>query len=86
MMQDNLRLRSKVGVATGEREIAVCSTECYETLQVAHAAREYLSQEYGFVEVETPTLFKRTPGGAAEFPGLLLSDLVYVFLVVGCAH
>ena len=22
----------------------------------------------GFVEVETPTLFKRTPGGAAEFP------------------
>eukprot|EP00730_Choanoeca_flexa_P007671 TRINITY_DN12372_c0_g1_i9.p2 TRINITY_DN12372_c0_g1~~TRINITY_DN12372_c0_g1_i9.p2 ORF type:complete len:391 (+),score=20.66 TRINITY_DN12372_c0_g1_i9:3931-5103(+) len=35
--------------------------------RVAHAARRYLIEEEGFLEVETPTLFKRTPGGAAEF-------------------
>uniref|UniRef100_A0A3Q3G6A1 Aspartyl-tRNA synthetase 2, mitochondrial n=1 Tax=Labrus bergylta TaxID=56723 RepID=A0A3Q3G6A1_9LABR len=29
--------------------------------------REYLCKEHGFVDVETPTLFKRTPGGAKEF-------------------
>lgn len=29
--------------------------------------REYLINECGFVEVETPTLFRRTPGGAQEF-------------------
>ena len=35
---------------------------------LALAARNYLSELHGFVEVETPTLFKRTPGGASEFP------------------
>ncbi|XP_074894608.1 aspartate--tRNA ligase, mitochondrial isoform X2 [Buteo buteo] len=29
--------------------------------------REYLCNLHGFVDVETPTLFKRTPGGAKEF-------------------
>ncbi|XP_061653053.1 aspartate--tRNA ligase, mitochondrial isoform X1 [Phyllopteryx taeniolatus] len=29
--------------------------------------REYLCNTHGFVDVETPTLFKRTPGGAKEF-------------------
>ncbi|XP_031623397.1 aspartate--tRNA ligase, mitochondrial isoform X2 [Contarinia nasturtii] len=29
--------------------------------------REYLINAAGFVEVETPTLFRRTPGGAQEF-------------------
>lgn len=29
--------------------------------------REYLINHCGFVEVETPTLFRRTPGGAQEF-------------------
>ncbi|XP_077309378.1 aspartate--tRNA ligase, mitochondrial isoform X2 [Lithobates pipiens] len=29
--------------------------------------REYLCNQHGFVDVETPTLFKRTPGGAKEF-------------------
>lgn len=29
--------------------------------------REYLVNHAGFVEVETPTLFRRTPGGAQEF-------------------
>ncbi|KAF8385061.1 dars-2, partial [Pristionchus pacificus] len=34
---------------------------------VIHAARRFLVEEKGFVDVETPTLFRRTPGGAAEF-------------------
>ncbi|KAM8838118.1 aspartate--tRNA ligase, mitochondrial [Synchiropus picturatus] len=29
--------------------------------------RDYLCNQHGFVDVETPTLFKRTPGGAKEF-------------------
>jgi aspartyl-tRNA synthetase len=29
--------------------------------------RHLLTKSFGFVEVETPTLFKRTPGGAQEF-------------------
>ncbi|XP_032815019.1 aspartate--tRNA ligase, mitochondrial isoform X1 [Petromyzon marinus] len=29
--------------------------------------RDYLCNIHGFVDVETPTLFKRTPGGAKEF-------------------
>ncbi|KAG8436855.1 hypothetical protein GDO86_007805 [Hymenochirus boettgeri] len=29
--------------------------------------RQYLCNHHGFVDVETPTLFKRTPGGAKEF-------------------
>ncbi|XP_077133918.1 aspartate--tRNA ligase, mitochondrial isoform X1 [Ranitomeya variabilis] len=29
--------------------------------------REYLCNQHGFVDVETPTLFKKTPGGAKEF-------------------
>ncbi|XP_013396175.1 aspartate--tRNA ligase, mitochondrial-like [Lingula anatina] len=29
--------------------------------------REFLCNKLGFVDVETPTLFRRTPGGAREF-------------------
>ncbi|CAL1286878.1 unnamed protein product [Larinioides sclopetarius] len=29
--------------------------------------REFLHNQHGFVDIETPTLFKRTPGGAKEF-------------------
>ncbi|XP_048354519.1 aspartate--tRNA ligase, mitochondrial isoform X2 [Sphaerodactylus townsendi] len=35
--------------------------------QMVMRMREYLCNCYGFVDVETPTLFKRTPGGAKEF-------------------
>ncbi|XP_029474814.1 aspartate--tRNA ligase, mitochondrial isoform X2 [Rhinatrema bivittatum] len=35
--------------------------------QVMMRMREYLCNLHGFVDVETPTLFKRTPGGAKEF-------------------
>uniref|UniRef100_A0A8C5GA75 Aminoacyl-transfer RNA synthetases class-II family profile domain-containing protein n=1 Tax=Gouania willdenowi TaxID=441366 RepID=A0A8C5GA75_GOUWI len=35
--------------------------------QLLMKMREYLCNVHGFVDVETPTLFKRTPGGAKEF-------------------
>ncbi|XP_050819163.1 aspartate--tRNA ligase, mitochondrial isoform X1 [Gopherus flavomarginatus] len=35
--------------------------------QMIMKMREYLCYLHGFVDVETPTLFKRTPGGAKEF-------------------
>ncbi|XP_069087688.1 aspartate--tRNA ligase, mitochondrial isoform X2 [Pleurodeles waltl] len=35
--------------------------------QMVMRMREYLCNLHGFVDVETPTLFKRTPGGAKEF-------------------
>ncbi|XP_063741972.1 aspartate--tRNA ligase, mitochondrial isoform X2 [Eleginops maclovinus] len=35
--------------------------------QLVMRMREFLCKEHGFVDVETPTLFKRTPGGAKEF-------------------
>ncbi|XP_042318673.1 aspartate--tRNA ligase, mitochondrial isoform X2 [Sceloporus undulatus] len=35
--------------------------------QMVMRMREYLCNCYGFVDVETPTLFKKTPGGAKEF-------------------
>ncbi|XP_069497212.1 aspartate--tRNA ligase, mitochondrial isoform X2 [Ambystoma mexicanum] len=35
--------------------------------QMVMRMREYLCNMHGFVDVETPTLFKRTPGGAKEF-------------------
>ncbi|NXD16089.1 SYDM protein, partial [Nothocercus nigrocapillus] len=35
--------------------------------QIVMKMREYLCHLHGFVDVETPTLFKRTPGGAKEF-------------------
>ncbi|XP_041976023.1 aspartate--tRNA ligase, mitochondrial [Aricia agestis] len=47
--------------------------------QMLHEMRRFLVEEHNFVEVETPTLFCRTPGGAREFvvptrhPGLFYS-------------
>uniref|UniRef100_UPI00398F6BCE aspartate--tRNA ligase, mitochondrial isoform X2 n=1 Tax=Pristiophorus japonicus TaxID=55135 RepID=UPI00398F6BCE len=35
--------------------------------QMVMRMREYLCNLHGFVDVETPTLFKKTPGGAKEF-------------------
>ncbi|KFP28713.1 hypothetical protein N325_08814, partial [Colius striatus] len=35
--------------------------------QLVMRMRDYLCNLHGFVDVETPTLFKRTPGGAKEF-------------------
>ncbi|XP_037874652.1 aspartate--tRNA ligase, mitochondrial [Bombyx mori] len=35
--------------------------------QMLHKMRRFLVENYGFIEVETPTLFCRTPGGAREF-------------------
>ncbi|XP_061097160.1 aspartate--tRNA ligase, mitochondrial isoform X2 [Conger conger] len=35
--------------------------------QLVMKMREYLCNIHGFIDVETPTLFKRTPGGAREF-------------------
>ncbi|XP_042530300.1 aspartate--tRNA ligase, mitochondrial [Dipodomys spectabilis] len=35
--------------------------------EVVMKMREYLCNLHGFVDIETPTLFKRTPGGAKEF-------------------
>lgn len=35
--------------------------------QMVMKMREYLCTLHGFVDIETPTLFKRTPGGAKEF-------------------
>ncbi|XP_012409968.1 aspartate--tRNA ligase, mitochondrial [Trichechus manatus latirostris] len=35
--------------------------------QTVMKMREYLCNLHGFVDVETPTLFKKTPGGAKEF-------------------
>ncbi|PAV79240.1 hypothetical protein WR25_09242 [Diploscapter pachys] len=35
--------------------------------QVVHSMRKFLVEQRKFVDVETPTLFRRTPGGAAEF-------------------
>ncbi|XP_003411033.1 aspartate--tRNA ligase, mitochondrial isoform X1 [Loxodonta africana] len=35
--------------------------------QMVMKMREYLCNLHGFVDIETPTLFKKTPGGAKEF-------------------
>ncbi|XP_043275211.1 aspartate--tRNA ligase, mitochondrial [Venturia canescens] len=35
--------------------------------RVTNKMREYLVDHCGFIDVETPTLFRRTPGGAQEF-------------------
>ncbi|XP_035795043.1 aspartate--tRNA ligase, mitochondrial-like [Anopheles albimanus] len=35
--------------------------------QVIQKMRECMINDFGFLEVETPTLFRRTPGGAQEF-------------------
>uniref|UniRef100_A0A8R1HXH3 AA_TRNA_LIGASE_II domain-containing protein n=2 Tax=Caenorhabditis japonica TaxID=281687 RepID=A0A8R1HXH3_CAEJA len=35
--------------------------------EFVHNIRKFLVEKSGFVDVETPTLFRRTPGGAAEF-------------------
>uniref|UniRef100_A0A8C6PZ13 Aspartyl-tRNA synthetase 2, mitochondrial n=1 Tax=Nothobranchius furzeri TaxID=105023 RepID=A0A8C6PZ13_NOTFU len=65
------------------RYLALRSSQMQKNLrlrsQLVMKMREYLCNVHGFVDVETPTLFKRTPGGAKEFvvpsrePGLFYS-------------
>ncbi|XP_055635147.1 aspartate--tRNA ligase, mitochondrial [Toxorhynchites rutilus septentrionalis] len=53
------------------RYIALRSSQMQRNLrlrsQIIMKMREYMINNCGFVEVETPTLFRRTPGGAQEF-------------------
>lgn len=53
------------------RYLSLRSQKLQENLRLRSAIlmkmREFLIHEHGFVDVETPTLFKRTPGGAKEF-------------------
>lgn len=53
------------------RYIDLRSNRCQWALRlrssVVHKIRRFLIEEAKFVDVETPTLFRRTPGGAAEF-------------------
>lgn len=53
------------------RYLSLRSSKTQENLRLRSTLlmkmREFLIQEHGFVDVETPTLFKRTPGGAKEF-------------------
>ncbi|XP_011210056.2 aspartate--tRNA ligase, mitochondrial isoform X1 [Bactrocera dorsalis] len=53
------------------RYIDLRFTDMQQNLRMRSAVimsmREYLINFLGFVEVETPTLFRRTPGGAQEF-------------------
>ncbi|XP_001658298.2 aspartate--tRNA ligase, mitochondrial isoform X1 [Aedes aegypti] len=61
--KENLRLEF--------RYIDLRSTQLQRSLrlrsQIIMKMREYMINQCGFVEVETPTLFRRTPGGAQEF-------------------
>lgn len=53
------------------RYLDLRSTEMQQRLRfrsdLLRHMRQFLAQQCGFVEVETPTLFKRTPGGAQEY-------------------
>ncbi|MEE6496064.1 hypothetical protein FKM82_002214 [Ascaphus truei] len=53
------------------RYLDIRSTQLQSNLRLRSSVvmkmREYLCNQHGFVDVETPTLFKRTPGGAKEF-------------------
>ena len=54
-----------------ERPLYLRTAQMQERLRLrsdlAMAMREFLVSSHGFVEVETPTLFRRTPEGAREF-------------------
>lgn len=49
---------------------------------LVHKIREFLLLHGGFVDIETPTLFRRTPGGAAEFivPSSMIPGIKWVDL------
>uniref|UniRef100_A0A1I7THS5 AA_TRNA_LIGASE_II domain-containing protein n=1 Tax=Caenorhabditis tropicalis TaxID=1561998 RepID=A0A1I7THS5_9PELO len=53
------------------RYIALRSDKLQRALRLrsefVHNVRKFLIEKNGFVDVETPTLFRRTPGGASEF-------------------
>ncbi|XP_053666701.1 aspartate--tRNA ligase, mitochondrial [Anopheles marshallii] len=63
--------RAKENLRLEHRYIDLRSRDLQHNLrvrsQVIMKMRECMINEYGFVEVETPTLFRRTPGGAQEF-------------------
>ena len=51
--------------------------------KIIHNMRKYLIEHLDFVEVETPTLFKRTPGVSALFFGnLLFIRIKFNFLLI----
>ncbi|XP_055939268.1 aspartate--tRNA ligase, mitochondrial-like [Argiope bruennichi] len=53
------------------RYLSLRSSKLQENLRIRSSVlmkmREFLHNQHGFVDIETPTLFKRTPGGAKEF-------------------
>uniref|UniRef100_A0A182MM31 Aminoacyl-transfer RNA synthetases class-II family profile domain-containing protein n=1 Tax=Anopheles culicifacies TaxID=139723 RepID=A0A182MM31_9DIPT len=63
--------RAKENLRLEHRYIDLRNRELQNNLrlrsQVIMKMRECMINDYGFVEVETPTLFRRTPGGAQEF-------------------
>uniref|UniRef100_A0A182W9Y6 Aminoacyl-transfer RNA synthetases class-II family profile domain-containing protein n=1 Tax=Anopheles minimus TaxID=112268 RepID=A0A182W9Y6_9DIPT len=63
--------RAKENLRLEHRYIDLRNRELQQNLrvrsQVIMKMRECMINDYGFVEVETPTLFRRTPGGAQEF-------------------
>lgn len=63
--------KAQEGVRLTHRYIDLRSADMQYNLRTRSAVimkmRECLINKYGFVEVETPTLFRRTPGGAQEF-------------------
>jgi aspartyl-tRNA synthetase len=57
-------------VSVAHSPIGLCSPgtgNLRNRAQIVHNIRRYLCETAHCVEVETPTLFRRTPGGAAEF-------------------
>uniref|UniRef100_A0A182P0H8 Aminoacyl-transfer RNA synthetases class-II family profile domain-containing protein n=1 Tax=Anopheles epiroticus TaxID=199890 RepID=A0A182P0H8_9DIPT len=63
--------RAKENLRLEHRYIDLRNRELQHNLrlrsQIIMMMRECMINDYGFVEVETPTLFRRTPGGAQEF-------------------
>ena len=55
-MQDTIRLRSKIAMATRTYLDTVHGNQ-----QLASCIRIIIMKISGFVDIETPTLFKRTP-------------------------
>ncbi|XP_037926871.1 aspartate--tRNA ligase, mitochondrial isoform X1 [Hermetia illucens] len=63
--------RSREALRMEHRYIDLRFADMQKNLRMRSAVlmkmREFLVNQVGFVEVETPTLFRRTPGGAQEF-------------------
>ncbi|KAF0288861.1 Aspartate--tRNA(Asp/Asn) ligase [Amphibalanus amphitrite] len=66
-----LPFNAKEALRLQYRYLDLRHTELQENLrrrsQMVAEIREYLVRDHDFVDIETPTLFRRTPGGAQEF-------------------